>query len=129
MNQTPAIPDISVITVVRNGMDTIAATLGSVEEQSHSGIEHLVIDGASSDGTLDLLAKRAHSRLRVYSASDRGIYDAMNTGAHLARGAWLVFINADDRLAGPNALAGAFSLQNPIPQRYTFSTTWQRRTV
>ena len=86
---------LSVITVVYNNVDTISNTLQSVANQTHANIEHIVIDGGSTDGTLEILqSNQGLSILR--SESDTGIYDAMNKGLALATGAAICFLNADD---------------------------------
>lgn len=106
--ETAAAPLVSIITVVRNGAATLAETLESVRLQRGVLVEHIVIDGASTDGTVDILrAYRGHT-LRWLSEPDRGIYDAMNKGIALARGEWLLFLGADDGLADPNVLADVF---------------------
>jgi glycosyltransferase len=103
-------PRVSIITVVRNAARTVGATVTSVATQTiRAQIEHVVVDGVSTDGTLEVLAAAAWPGLRVTSGPDQGIYDAMNQGVRRATGDWLVFINADDQLAGPEALAGALT--------------------
>lgn len=99
---------ISVITVVQNGAATITATLNSVRTQRSVDFEHVIIDGASSDGTLDIINSNNHDRLRWISETDHGIYDAMNKGISLAQGEWLLFLGADDVLADPFVLADIF---------------------
>jgi glycosyltransferase involved in cell wall biosynthesis len=96
---------ISVITAVRNNRDTIAAALDSVLAQSHPDVELVVIDGASTDGTLDVLQQYA-SRLQVFiSERDSGIYDALNKGLAHASGDVVGFLHADDLLADSSVLA------------------------
>lgn len=97
-------PFISVITVVRNGKKTLEQTIASVSSQQYDNLEHIIVDGASTDGTLDLLRK-CDSKIRFISEPDRGVYDAMNKGVALAKGQWLYFLGADDRLAAPETLA------------------------
>lgn len=99
---------MSVITVVRNGAATISQTLDSVRAQCQADFEHVIIDGASSDGTLDIIKAYQGDQLRWVSESDSGIYDAMNKGVAIARGEWLLFLGADDVLADPNVLADIF---------------------
>lgn len=102
-----ATPLVSVITVCRNAAPTLEACLGSVAEQTWPAIEHIVIDGASTDGTPAIL-ERWRSRLAVLvSEPDAGLYDAMNKGVALARGAFVLFLNADDFLCGPGAVSDA----------------------
>lgn len=102
------VPLVSVITVVRNGADTIAATLDSVRVQCQVDVEHVIIDGASSDGTIGIIKANQRDQLRWISEPDQGIYDAMNKGISLARGEWLLFLGADDVLADPAVLADIF---------------------
>jgi glycosyltransferase involved in cell wall biosynthesis len=96
---------LSVITVVRNRADTIAETLGSVAEQSHRDLEHVVIDGASTDRTLEIFARHAGPSVRIVSEPDHGIYDAMNKGVRLSTGQVIGFLNADDVYAHPRVIA------------------------
>lgn len=96
---------ISVITVARNSADTIADTLDSVTAQSHPNVEHIVIDGASTDGTLGIVQRQGGRVAKVLSEPDGGIYDAMNKGLALATGDILGFLNADDVYADASVLA------------------------
>lgn len=96
---------ISIITVAYNSAATIADTLRSVSTQSHPEIEHIVIDGASTDATLDIVRREGTHVARLHSEPDRGIYDAMNKGLALATGEFVGFLNADDMLASPDVVA------------------------
>lgn len=96
---------LSVITVVRNRADTIAETLGTVAEQSHRDLEHIVIDGASTDETLEIVARHAGPSVRIISEPDHGIYDAMNKGVRLSTGQVIGFLNADDVYAHSHVIA------------------------
>jgi glycosyltransferase len=87
---------ISVITVCYNSSKTIGKTLESVEGQSYPHLEHIIIDGASVDSTLDIIMSHNFENRTVSSESDRGIYDAMNKGAGLATGEVICFLNSDD---------------------------------
>jgi glycosyltransferase involved in cell wall biosynthesis len=95
---------ISVITVSYNSGATIAHTLRSVREQSYGEIEHIIIDGGSTDNTLQVIACEGQHITKVVSERDNGIYDAMNKGIDLATGEVIAFINADDFYASPNVL-------------------------
>jgi glycosyltransferase involved in cell wall biosynthesis len=88
-------PAVSVVTVVYNGAATIERTIRSVLAQSPR-VEYLVIDGNSSDGTLEVVRRYGGELARWVSEPDAGIYDAMNKGIALARGALIGLINADD---------------------------------
>lgn len=96
---------ITIITVAYNSAATIGDTLDSVASQSYRDIEHIVIDGASRDGTLDVLRLRGSHVARVISERDGGIYEAMNKGLSLASGEYVGFLNADDMLFGPNVVS------------------------
>lgn len=98
-------PRITLITVCYNSENTIADTLQSVDRQSFSDFEHLVIDGGSSDGTLAIVAAAAAPYRKVFSQKDEGIYDAMNKGLVLSRGEIIGFLNSDDVFAGDDILA------------------------
>jgi glycosyltransferase involved in cell wall biosynthesis len=94
---------LSVVTVCLNSARTIGDTLDSVNAQSHPHIEHIVIDGGSTDGTQDLVCARGARVAQLVSERDHGIYDAMNKGLALATGDVVGFLNADDTFASPNA--------------------------
>ena len=96
---------ISTIMVCRNAAATIAGAVESFLAQEHSAKELVVVDGASTDGTLDVLERYARPDIRVESALDSGIYDAMNKGLARFRGDGFGFLNADDRYHGSGALA------------------------
>jgi glycosyltransferase involved in cell wall biosynthesis len=89
-------PDFSIITVVRNAVTTIERTVTSVTSQDGPLVEYIVVDGASTDGTLAWLEEHRTLFTKFVSEKDRGIYDAMNKGIRLATGRWLAFLNADD---------------------------------
>ncbi|MCX7113634.1 MAG: glycosyltransferase family 2 protein [Proteobacteria bacterium] len=96
---------ISVITAVLNGRATIADALASVLAQDHPDIELIVIDGASTDGTLDIIQRYAGRVAHLVSEPDRGIYDALNKGLRLATGEVVGFLHADDRYADDRVLS------------------------
>lgn len=87
---------ISIITVTFNAVTTVADTLQSVASQTYGDVEHIVIDGASSDGTQELVTRHISAISRFVSEPDKGIYDAMNKGLKLATGEIIGFLNADD---------------------------------
>ena len=87
---------ITVITVVRNAQDTIADTIKSVASQNYSDVEHIIIDGASTDKTLDVIESLKGSISCLVSEPDDGLYDAMNKGIGLATGDVIGMLNADD---------------------------------
>jgi len=96
---------LSVVTVCFNSAQTIEATLASVANQIDAEVEHIVVDGASSDGTAAILQAHRQQLARVISESDRGIYDAMNKGVRVATGEVIGFLNADDVYAHEKVLS------------------------
>jgi len=98
---------ISIITVCFNSVKTLAKTLASVKMQTWYCVEHIVIDGASTDGTVELIKQHEDQISHWLSEPDRGIYDAMNKGLALATGDVVCFLNADDHYAYPQVLEEA----------------------
>jgi glycosyltransferase involved in cell wall biosynthesis len=90
-------PLISVITVVFNGEEHIGKTIESVLNQSYSSIEYIIVDGKSTDGTLQVI-KSYKGVSQLISEPDRGLYDAMNKGLKLATGDYVWFLNAGDQI-------------------------------
>jgi len=99
------LPVISVITVTYNARQFLEQTMQSVIEQDYANIEYIVIDGASTDRTLEIIHKY-ESRLAYWvSEPDEGIYDAMNKGVLKATGEWILFMNAGDTFVSTNTVA------------------------
>ena len=96
---------ISVVTACFNSGATIAHTLRSVAAQTHPEVEHIIVDGGSSDATLAIVAEHRERVSKLISEPDRGVYDAMNKGIALADGDVVGFLNADDEYADAQALA------------------------
>lgn len=95
----------TIITAVYNRDATIGQAIDSVAAQSHRDVEHLVIDGASTDGTLQEIDTRRHSGMRVISEPDQGIYDALNKGVAAAEGDVIGLMHSDDFFAHRDVLA------------------------
>jgi len=108
-------PLFSIITVTWNAAAVIAPTLESVRRQTNTDYELLIIDGASTDNTLNLVRDTSIASLRVFSEPDQGLYDAMNKGIAQARGRYLVFLNAGDSFADDTVLArlARLTVDNP----------------
>ena len=89
-------PLVSVVTAVMNGVQHLEQTILSVLSQSYDNTEYVIIDGGSTDGTLDIIRRYEHAIDYWVSEPDSGIYDAWNKGVRLARGDWIAFLGADD---------------------------------
>jgi len=88
---------VTVITVVYNGKESLEKTILSVINQTYANIEYIIVDGSSTDGTLDIIRKYENRIDYWVSESDEGIYDAMNKGISLATGEWINFMNSGDK--------------------------------
>jgi len=104
-------PKLSVITIVYNNVRDIERTLLSVLNQTYSTIEYIVIDGGSTDGTVEIL-KHYEARLSMLvSERDDGIYDAMNKGLALANGDYVLFMNSGDEIYSPDTVGKIFATE------------------
>ncbi|MDD6889316.1 MAG: glycosyltransferase family 2 protein [Bacteroidales bacterium] len=100
----PIAPLFSIITVTYNAADTLPRTLASVKAQSCHLYEHLIIDGSSSDATLQLAKDAGIQQMKIHSGKDNGIYDAMNKGLGMAQGEYVIFLNAGDAFHSSDTL-------------------------
>ncbi|CAH0354103.1 glycosyltransferase family 2 protein [Aquabacterium sp. CECT 9606] len=112
MANTQELPKVSIVTVVHNGVATLEQCICSVRAQTYANIEHIVIDGGSLDGTVDLIKKFSDSIAFWVSENDGGIYEAMNKGMNRATGEFIGILNADDWLESHAIEAVVQSLQN-----------------
>src|SRR5262245_9902459 len=97
-------PLVSVVTVALNAATTIERAIRSVQPQSFASIEHVLVDGESSDGTGEIMRRLARAQDYCIAETDRGISDAFNKGIAMARGRFVAVLNADDWLS-PNQIA------------------------
>lgn len=95
---------ISIVTACFNAAATLPSTLESVAAQTWRDFEHVIVDGGSTDGTLDVVAAWTRHPVHLVRGPDRGIYDAMNKGIAASTGDVIGFLNADDRYADADAL-------------------------
>ena len=96
-------PLFTIVTVVRNGSTTLQKCINSIKAQTFQDFEYLIIDGASSDGTIDLIRDNSDVVSFAMSEEDQGLYFAMNKGLKQARGKYVGILNADD-IYFPNTL-------------------------
>ncbi len=120
-------PKVSVITVcfnlIKNGRGkTFVRALESVAEQSYENIEHIIIDGASTDSTSELLGEcSSRFNIKVLSEPDKGIYDAMNKGIRLSEGKYIIFLNSDDFFHEKNGIENAVKLLEDSRADFSYS--------
>jgi len=95
---------VSVITVTFNSAKTVADTMRSVASQSYPFIEHIIIDGASNDGTVEIVRSLMTSDSKLVSEPDSGLYHGMNKGIRIASGDIIGFLNSDDVFTNENII-------------------------
>lgn len=116
-------PLISVITTVFNADDSIERTIRSVINQTYDNLEYVVIDGGSTDGTLEVIKKYDDVINFWISRKDRGIYDGMNGGVCLAEGEWINFMNAGDEFASSDVIKYLAGLIKTTRRSFIYSDT------
>jgi glycosyltransferase involved in cell wall biosynthesis len=102
-------PVLSVITVVYNNVTDIERTMLSVLNQTYPAIEYIVIDGKSTDGTLQVIERYKDKLAKLISEKDKGIYDAMNKGIKAATGDYIMFMNSGDEFYSSDTVARVFA--------------------
>jgi glycosyltransferase involved in cell wall biosynthesis len=102
-------PVLTVVTVVYNNVADIERTLLSVLNQSYKAIEYIVIDGASTDGTLQVIERYKDKLAKLISEKDKGIYDAMNKGIAAATGHYIIFMNSGDQFYSKDTVKHVFA--------------------
>lgn len=100
-------PKVSIITVVYNDVKNIEKTITNTLEQTYSNLEYVIVDGGSTDGTVDIIKKYSHS-LIWKSEKDKGIYDAMYKGSIMATGEWILFRNSGDLFFNNHVIEDVF---------------------
>lgn len=107
---------VTIVTVVFNGRKHIEQTILSVTKQTYPNIEYIIIDGGSTDGTVDIIKKYADKIHYWCSEPDNGVYDAMNKGITHASGRWINFMNAGDYFYSQDSVSQIFSTEESIDQ-------------
>jgi glycosyltransferase involved in cell wall biosynthesis len=102
-------PKLSVITIVYNNAKDIERTMQSVLLQTYQNIEYILIDGASNDGTVEIIQKYNSQLANFISEPDKGIYDAMNKGLAIATGDYVLFMNSGDEIYAPETVTDVFA--------------------
>ena len=111
MNATPSPrpvssePKVSIITAVYNNAEFVRVALESAKNQDYPNIEHIIIDGGSTDRTLDILHEHKDQIATLVSEPDNGIYDALNKGIERATGKYIAFLHSDDVFGSDSAIS------------------------
>lgn len=120
-------PLVTVVTITYNCLtagrrEWLIQCIESVHAQSYKNIEHIIIDGASTDGTLDLL--KTFEGLKIYSEPDKGVFDAFNKGVMKAGGKYVIFMNSDDYFQNPDAVKSSVEALEKSGADYSYGDTW-----
>ncbi|MGB4773584.1 MAG: glycosyltransferase family 2 protein [Daejeonella sp.] len=122
-------PCLSVVTIVYNNVKDIERTLLSVLNQTYPNIQYIVIDGASTDGTLELIKKHQDKIAIFLSEKDDGIYHAMNKGLSLSTGDYVLFMNSGDEIYSPGTVERVFATADDADIYYgeteMYNAQWQ----
>lgn len=105
----PDLPLVSVVTAVFNGKNLLAGCIESILQQDYPNVEHIIIDGGSTDGTVDVLHDYNNRIAYWHSERDKGVYDAWNKALQIARGEWICFLGVDDEFL-PGAISAYMEL-------------------
>lgn len=117
---------ITIITVCYNALSDLEMTINSVINQTYKDIEYIIIDGGSTDGSLDIIYKYKRYISKWISEPDNGIYDAMNKGIGLATGKWINFMNAGDTFVNSKVLESIFNIDYPDEVRFLYSDNYYK---
>ena len=115
---------ISVITICRNCRDDLERTVRSVVSQTYPNVEYVVVDGGSTDGTMQMLASYQECIDTLISEPDDGIYDALNKGVRAATGEWILCLNAGDTLTSNHILEDIFKSSIAPDTSFIYSDFW-----
>lgn len=104
-----ALPKISVVTIAFNNLAGLRTTIDSVLAQTYPNIEYIIIDGGSTDGSVEFIRQHKARIAHWVSEPDQGIYSALNKGAFCCTGEWIIFMNSGDDFASPRVVQDVFS--------------------
>ncbi len=116
-------PKVSILTVVYNSEKYIEETIKSVIEQGYPNLDYVIIDGGSSDGTLDIVNSYSKHISTIVSEKDNGIYNAMNKGKKLCKGDWVCFLNSGDVFFNKDVLKTTFSIVSKLKPDFVYGDT------
>ncbi len=122
-------PTLSIITVTLNAEEYLSDAIESVLDQTYPHIEHIVIDGQSTDKTVAIIKHYEKHLAHWISEPDRGIADAMNKGWQLATGEFILYLYADDYLVNENCLAQAVDYLDDLHDIFGFTTIFQKKST
>ena len=105
-------PTVTIITVTYNCENCLQETIDSIKSQSYQNYEYIIVDGKSNDSTLDIVNRNSCYISKWISEPDKGIFDAMNKGIDIAKGEWIIFINAGDYFSDNDSLLRIFNNGN-----------------
>ncbi len=118
---------ISVITVCYNAEQEIERTINSVLNQTYDNVEYIIVDGKSTDLTIDIINKYSSYISKIISEPDKGIYDAMNKGIRNADGDWVIMMNAGDIFSSDDVIESIFSRNIPSNIEFIYSDMYQKK--
>jgi glycosyltransferase involved in cell wall biosynthesis len=122
-------PKITIVTVVLNAKNTIEKTIQSVINQRYLNFEYHILDGGSTDGTIEIITKYLPQISLFKSASDKGIYDAMNKSVNDIKVGWVLFLGADDIIYNENVLADVAVAMNNNRTIYYGDSLFKKRGI
>ncbi len=116
-------PKISIVTVVYNSEKYIEATIQSVINQQYPNLDFVIIDGGSTDRTIDIINSYSNHNFTIISEEDDGIYNAMNKGKDLCKGDWICFLNSGDLFFNDKVLLDTFNIVRKINTDFVYGDT------
>tara|TARA_B100000780_G_C21106179_1_gene446716 strand:+ start:424 stop:1278 length:855 start_codon:yes stop_codon:yes gene_type:complete len=116
-------PKVSIVTVIYNSEKYIEATIKNVISQKYPNLDFVIIDGGSTDGTMDIVNSYSEHIATIISEEDNGIYNAMNKARKYCKGDWICFLNSGDLFFDSNVLLTVFSIINKLNSDFIYGDT------